>query len=1397
MIGPSGLLQRYILADVTVPLERQGQKQVLLHTLVTFTNRLSVPLLHLVVNTSGRYNAVGVVPPASSQCVPVQILRRRVTLSLGTLTEVSTPTPAFPVMQLSADSTVSLGISYDSLPCLVGTVFLCVCSSVHENMSSASRGSGEGRVARIAVGKNFVVLSGMPDKTYFLLRIQAAARQPADVLHQPSLFPLRSVIVTAEAVVTIRNAVGVPLTVTLLTRRVEPGRRMSLLDTTHDTVVYTRVCSIVVDVDGSYGASEMDPLEDVCLGVSLQQPNGVTLSQWPTAPAGDIPTAQHPPACVYTPLDKTRRDTKLVLVDPVTNATLVLAIKYTQHEVTLYCPHWIFNETGVPLQLADTARPHHNGTERCIAPIAGLSGHTVRTATVSSLEANASGRDSQRASMHTRPLLYQSLRSESCNNDKSHARINGLFLRLLESTGAGASGGDARAVWSDWSSQPLLVHEAAEVQVIVCASRHKSGSVWVLSCRIEMGHQASVHAYSDTRVISIRPRWVLVNKSPYALRFSQHSSSGGDRPPELIAQMAPFTKTVIRTLMAPAMAGGRAEPLLSFAMCDDRAHNIEQCLLSPPFAIHTVEERYVNLVYQTRGSLSEHWPQTSTSTGSRTAQGVADHLPPLCPEDILEADGELFVKREEAKVFSVTTYEHMGCMMCVQVEEAVQPPLVLENRTSFTVCFRQRGARRVSTVFPRRRKAWTWDAPPEAGRLPAQVELWVPADSVDWSLASAQEAMPAAAASCVLNFDPQQIGRLSNAVDTFQCELDVEDRATGTSSLLFVRVRDLHGISYAVSITMEPTIDVYRTLPFPQLSFALNLASMYVLCRTTGKREGQVQDMVLLAIQPVDFSFAQGSRGSNEASPPAARGSYEHANEGDVQRIQLRFRSFQVDDERPSAKQRVAAQLVDDKDSGFQIERKLLRCTPILYCSLVAAWLAPLELHIEDEFIAAIMSYVEEVVCSWETFRPSTSSKRMNSSSAAQGSLAPLPPWQVHLERQLAAAQQYFSEAHGGSDQTWQHRRRSTVPLGSRVVAIEQLLVDPLRVSLSLYRAPGAADDPLWKLAGAASLLIGSTQDARLQWDAVNRRNVCDTVWHLVFLYRGSYVKQMKAQYMRLVNIMGLNTVRSFVSDLLNPYSNEHSNRHGDGSGGRGVARWQKQRVPCRRTANLQLDGAASGLRRFSGVATTSMRRVGVASASSCSVSDYMRDIEEAYSATTSWLLRVPERVVQVSSQRRVTVAEVARTHAWHDFMAVAQTPEIRAFGGCALAHALAQMQWTPRYSLQRTEGDRRRLSASEVVRVTLDSRRRGAAGSTLPRVDCSRCIELEALREARWHSGETTPLPHPVREGFLTWEEFAHHINWYEFVDMCTDEEVRTYASLVCQGASEASYNVCILTAL
>lgn len=135
--------------------------------------------------------------------------------------------------------------------------------------------------------------------------------------------------------------------------------------------------------------------------------------------------------------------------------------------------------------------------------------------------------------------------------------------------------------------------------------------------------------------------------------------------------------------------------------------------------------------------------------------------------------------------------------------------------------------------------------------------------------------------------------------------------------------------------------------------------------------------------------------------------------------------------------------------------------------------------------------------------------------------------------------------------------------------------------------------------------------------------------------------------------------------------------------------------------------------------------------------------------------------------------------------MSVAHPAEVRAFGGVAISRAMAEMTSTPRYSFANGEGGTRRLSAQDVVK----------SRASATRVQCTRCVELEALRVQRMRDGAATPLPHPTKDGFLTWEEFAHHINWYEFVDMCSDDEVYKYASLVHAGACEASSNVCIIT--
>lgn len=1384
-LSPSGPLQRYVVAEVSVlSQQQQGVKQVHLHSIVLLRNELSRDMVQLAINERGTYDAVGTVPSGAERYVSVEVLRRRVCLTLFGPSS-SQQRLGEKISALRPESVVSLGVSYDTLPCLINTTLLCTADAVDAEQSSARQPT------RLAKGKLFDIYRGAATKSYFQLRVQAAPSQPPDVSRLAALAPLRSVTVVAEAAVTIHNAVGLPLSLMLLTRRVRPGVRTGLLDTSPDTTVYTAVATTTLEPNARYGATEMDPHDDICVSVALTQPNGGTLLQWSSQGSagggvdGGSATAYYAPACVYCVNEQRgRRDGELVLADPATGASLVLYIKYTKRVVTLYCPHWIVNETRFALQLADTSSPHAGDADRCANPVAGLSGRTVRTATVAPWEEapEAQGTAAEAVvSVSTHVHLYNSLRAESCAKNKNNTGANGLFVRVWEP--ATPSSGDAPG-FSDWSHQPLAVHEVAEVQVITCASRRTRGAVVVLSCRVELGSQTSLHAYSDTRVIYIRPRWVVVNKSPYTLSFSQVISAnsrqtGGDAPWMCVK---PFAEEVVPPVaVTNTSQGGRLHPLLSFCVQDDAQHNIRQCRWSASLPVNVVHEESTNLVFHTLIPLSQYWPQSSATGGSRGGKGgtssVPDSLPPLKPEDITDINGDLFVDREETKVFSTTAYVYKGCMMCVEVAEAAQPPIVVENRTSFTICFQQRGVRRVATVFPRCRKAWTWDAPPSGPNTPAIVELWLareqePAGGTKATTGGRSASVGAAPASCVLNFDPQLIGKQSRNGNGFQQELEVEDPVRGTSTMLFVRVRGVHGMSYAVSITTEPTIDAYRTLPFPQISFALHTESVVVqLCGENA------QQVLLCGVTPLSFTFAQGIRRRREGANASVDA---ESGDTDVQCLQLRFKSFQVDDARPLAKERVVAQLVDDRESGFQIERKLLRTTPILCCSTVAFRLTPIELHVEDGFITAMMDYQELVSGTWGlTWSTSATAKRLGAGASAQ------PPWKADLHTSLAQAWHIYHEADGaGGSGLARHgvgTHHTSAPLTSRVVSIDQLYVDPILVSLSLYRSPGAADDPLWKLAGAASLFVGSTQDARLQWDAVQRRNVSDTIWHLLFLHRDAYQEQMRNQYMSLVNVMGLGTVRNFVSDLFNAYGDEPRDRGGSGgSGGRGAVRRQKPRAPLRRLNSADKQAAPLG----SGGGTTATSRGGASPSPDDSEED-----AAAMSTTVQWVLQVRDRSLAISAQRTVTVVEVARSHPWSDFVSVANAAELRAFGGVALARAIAELPTMPRLSQRGGGGSdgslARRTETAGAVKTGL-----GAA-----RVRCTRCVELEALRLRRLRDGAATPLPHPVHDGFLTWDEFAHHINWYEFLDMCSDEEVSAYASLVRSGAAEASHNVCVLT--
>ncbi|KPI87475.1 hypothetical protein ABL78_3424 [Leptomonas seymouri] len=1410
-LSTSGPLQRYIVADVSVPLQQAGRKNIHLHSTIRFQNKLSVDIVQVAMNERGTYDTLGVVPAGAATYVSVGVLRRRVCLALSKHAVAASKHPQS--YALHPDSLVALGVSYDALPSLVKHTFLCVSAAASSGETGVAAAA---RHARLAKGKGFDIYSGETGKSYFLMQVQAAAKQPLDVRRYPALAPLRAVTVVAEAAVTIHNAVGLPLTLTLLTRRVLPGVRMGLLDTAPDTAVYTVVHTTTLNANASYGATEMDPLDGVWVSVALQQPNGNALLQWSsqmmesrggTTENGGA-TAYYPPVCVYWPGERARRDGQLVLVDPATGATLVLYIKYTKRLVTLYCPYWIINETQLPLQFADTSSPHAGVTDRCGKPIAGLGGRTVRSATVAPWDEATEVRQSNALLGVDEPNpcahvhLYNSLRSESCSRNKSNASDNGLFVRAWE---ADSSDSSEPARFSDWSQEALSIHETAEAQVVTCASRRIRGKLLVLSCCVELGTQTSLHAYSDTHVIYIRPRWVLMNKSPYTLCFS-HSLPAGVRRGEsdaALVRVNAFSEAIVTSIVAAAAVdqNGRPNPPLFFTISDDAQHNIQKCHWSSSVSINVVHEHSINLVHHSLIPLGEYWPQNSaemSQRGKSAAPELPDSLPPLHPEDIKELNGELFVDREETKVLTTTVYAYKGCMMCVEVDEAPQPPIVVENRTLYTVCFQQRGGRRVSTVFPRCRKAWTWDATPSDSSTPAVLELWLVREpdapiSVGGGATGASHVRgsPAARASCVLNFDPQLIDQQRNS-NGFQQEIDVEDPAHGTSTLLFVRVRGVHGMSYAVSITTEPTIDAYRTLPYPQLSLSLQVENVLALLCSEDE-----QNVLLCAIESLSFSFAQGVRRGRGGARSSGTAANVEGTGTDVQCLQLRFSSLQVDDERPAAKERVVAQLVDDRESGFIIERKLLRTTPVLCYSTVAVRLVPVELHIEDGFITAMMGYQEVIRNTWDSAWPmSKPEKRPTALSRVAG--ISCPPWKSELITALTQARHAYAELEdnsanssncgGGIAAHGSHSRHLSASLWSRLVAIEQLYVDPILVSLSLYRSPGAADDPLWKAAGAASLLIGSTQDARLQWDAVQRRRVCDTIWHLFFVHRDAYVEQMKKQYMSLVNVMGLGTMRNFVSDLLSAYSDDpRSRRDGSGSESRAAERRQKPRVPLRRNPKFRLDQPQS--KRACGPCPGGAATVNHGHSSATARSLDAEAEAEPVCATAVWLQQVENRQVAVNAQQTVTISELARSYPWSAFISVAQAAELRAFGGLALARSIADMEATPRYTQTASDGTgRRRVSAQEIVVGV--KRRAGAA-----HVHCTRCVELEALRLKCMREGAATPLPHPIRDGFITWEEFAHHINWYEFVDMCSDDEVCTYASLVRAGAHEASSNVCIIT--
>ncbi|PWU88765.1 hypothetical protein C3747_423g14 [Trypanosoma cruzi] len=115
-------------------------------------------------------------------------------------------------------------------------------------------------------------------------------------------------------------------------------------------------------------------------------------------------------------------------------------------------------------------------------------------------------------------------------------------------------------------------------------------------------------------------------------------------------------------------------------------------------------------------------------------------------------------------------------------------------------------------------------------------------------------------------------------------------------------------------------------------------------------------------------------------------------------------------------------------------------------------------------------------------------------------------------------------------------RVRATDVWKQQIVFMDHLLIEQTMVSISLYRSPGAQNDPMWEQLGYLSLFIRSVQDARFVWRRIEQWGVYDTMWLLGASYSAFYKHQLQQQMSNVIHVAGLDVMRGFVTDLLQGY---------------------------------------------------------------------------------------------------------------------------------------------------------------------------------------------------------------------------------------------------------------------
>jgi len=481
---------------------------------------------------------------------------------------------------------------------------------------------------------------------------------------------------------------------------------------------------------------------------------------------------------------------------------------------------------------------------------------------------------------------------------------------------------------------------------------------------------------------------------------------------------------------------------------------------------------------------------------------------------------------------------------------------------------------------------------------------------------------------------------------------------------------------------------------------------------------GLHSDIALLSVMGIDATFSQGR--SQETG-------------SDMQLVDIRVGHIQIDDERSNTRQRHVLYTAPGEQQSFVMLRQMDRSNPIVHLRRLEITLRPTWVHLEDTFLFDVLTLVDRITAYTSSANAATKSQQ---------------------ETSIAT----FSRDH------WCHEVNRPTDENSviwRMSLIDSLQIEHILLSVSLYRGSDKKRDPLRQRIGILSSFIGSVNDARFDWRRVSEKGLANKIWILAEYLKQEYMGQLQKQVLNLVHVAGLDSMRTIVNDLLDGYMGPRIAQSEKVIGQLEpmikYTRFTESRATEETWEELSRDHFDDAqIVSFStvsgGIVTCALKR-GEDINSSRLISTNHGAI--ATGSTSSFGHQCRCREIEHEKRRgrlshmTVRVEELAHHTSWEEFTAMLPAPELRRFGTLALQQ------------LVRTRS------------FTMDN--------NVP-IMCTRCAEVELLRQQRVESGANCPLPHPDTQ-LISWSEYCHHASWHEFAYLTSDAELIRYCNQMKSG--------------